>query len=106
MAEWIYSVCLWSIKSARFDHDSYDQCKKSNLMINQSKVYLCFQLKNIHQLLITLIVKKPLSNQQGPLKSIKSKFISGPCYMIKCVLTFVSGVQESVLVDSISQNFV
>ena len=26
--------------------------------------------------------------------------------MIKCVLTFVSGVQESVLVDFISQNFV
>ena len=25
--------------------------------------------------------------------------------MIKCVLTFVSGVQESVLVDFISQNF-
>ena len=29
----------------------------------------------------------------------KVKIFSGPCYMIKCVLTFVSGVQESVLVD-------
>ena len=34
----------------------------------------------------------------------KVKNFSGPCYMIKCVLTFVSGVQESVLVDFISQN--
>ena len=34
----------------------------------------------------------------------KVKIFSGPCYMIKCVLTFVSGVQESVLVDFISQN--
>ena len=61
MSEWIYSVCLWSIKPARFDHDSYHQCKKSNLIINQSKIYLCFQLKDIHQPLIPLIVKKPLS---------------------------------------------
>ena len=35
---------------------------------------------------------------------MKSKFFSGPCYMIKRVPTFVSGVQESVLVDFISQN--
>ena len=34
----------------------------------------------------------------------KVKIFSGPCYMIKCLLTFVSGVQESVLVDFISQN--
>ena len=34
----------------------------------------------------------------------KVKIFSEPCYMIKCVLTFVSGVQESVLVDFISKN--
>ena len=34
----------------------------------------------------------------------KVKIFSGPCYMMKCVLTFVSGVQESVLVDFISQS--
>ena len=42
----------------------------------------------------------------GPAKANKVKIFSGPCYMIKCVLTFVSGVQESVLVDFISQNIV
>ena len=36
MSEWIYSVCLWSIKPAKFDHDPYDQCKKSNLINYQS----------------------------------------------------------------------
>ena len=40
----------------------------------------------------------------GPAKVNKVKIFSGPCYMIKCVLTFVLGVQESVLVDFISQN--
>ena len=40
----------------------------------------------------------------GPAKVNEVKIFSGPCYMIKCVLTFVSGVQESVLVDFISQN--
>ena len=41
----------------------------------------------------------------GPARVVnKVKIFSGPCYMIKCVLTFVSGVQESVLVDFISQN--
>ena len=40
----------------------------------------------------------------GPAKVNKVKIFSGPCYMIKCVLTFVSGVRESVLVDFISQN--
>ena len=40
----------------------------------------------------------------GPAKVDKVKNFSGLCYMIKCVLTFVSGVQESVLVDFISQN--
>ena len=40
----------------------------------------------------------------GPTKVNKVKVFSGPCYMIKRVLTFVSGVQESVLVDFISQN--
>ena len=59
----MYSVGRWNIKPAGFDHDSYDQCKKNNLIISHSKVYLCFQLNNIHQLLITLIVKKPLCNQ-------------------------------------------
>ena len=39
-----------------------------------------------------------------PAKVNKVKIFSRPCYMIKCVLTFVSGVQESVLVDFISQN--
>ena len=42
----------------------------------------------------------------GPAKVNKVKIFSGPCYMIKCVLTFVSGVQESVLIDFISQNTV
>ena len=41
----------------------------------------------------------------GPAKVNKIKIFSGPCCMIKRVLTFVSGVQESVLVDFISQNF-
>ena len=40
----------------------------------------------------------------GPAKVNKVKIFSGPCYMIKCVLTFVSGVQESALVDFLSQN--
>ena len=35
----------------------------------------------------------------GPAKVNKVKFFSGPYYMLKRVLTFVSGVQESVLVD-------
>ena len=39
-----------------------------------------------------------------PAKVNKVKIFSGPCYMIKRVLTFVSGVQESVLVHFISQN--
>ena len=41
----------------------------------------------------------------GSAKVNKVKIFLGPCYTIKCVLTFVSGVQESVLVDFISQNF-
>ena len=40
----------------------------------------------------------------GPAKVNKVKIFSRPCYMIKRVVTFVSGVQESVLVDFISQN--
>ena len=49
----------------------------------------------------TWLANKP---SVGPAKVNKVKNFSGPCYMIKCVLTFVSGVQESVLVDFISQN--
>ena len=44
------------------------------------------------------------STSVGPAKANKVKIFSGPCYMIKRVLTFVLGVQESVLVDFISQN--
>ena len=40
----------------------------------------------------------------GPVKVNKVKIFSEPCYMIKRVLTFVSGIQESVLIDFISQN--
>ena len=40
----------------------------------------------------------------GSAKVNQVKIFSGPCYMIKHVLTFVSGVQESVLVDFIIQN--
>ena len=40
----------------------------------------------------------------GPAKVNKVKISSVLSYIIKCVLTFVSGVQESVLVDFISQN--
>ena len=40
----------------------------------------------------------------GPTKVNKVKIFLGPCYMIKRVLTFVSGFQKSVLVDYISQN--
>ena len=40
----------------------------------------------------------------GPAKVNKVKIFSGPCYMIKRILTFVSGLQESVLLDFISQN--
>ena len=39
-----------------------------------------------------------------PAKVNKVKIFSGPCYMIKRVLTFVSGLPESVLLDFISQN--
>ena len=46
-----------------------------------------------------------MTGKQGPLKVNKVKIFSGPCYMIKRVLTFISGVQESALVDFISQNF-
>ena len=34
----------------------------------------------------------------------KVMIFSGPCYMIKCVQTFLSGVQEFALVYFISQN--
>ena len=40
----------------------------------------------------------------GPAKVNKVKIFSEPCYIIECVLTFVSGVQESVLVNFINQN--
>ena len=40
----------------------------------------------------------------GLAKVNKVKIFSGPCNMIKRVLTFVLGVQEYVLVDFISQN--
>ena len=40
----------------------------------------------------------------GPATVNEVKIFLGPCYMIKRVLTFVSGLQESVLVDFISQN--
>ena len=40
----------------------------------------------------------------GPAKVNKVKIFSGPCYMIKRVLTFVSGVQKSVFVHFISPN--
>ena len=40
----------------------------------------------------------------GPAEVNKVKIFSGPCYMIKRVPTFISGVQESALVDFISQN--
>ena len=40
----------------------------------------------------------------GPAKVNKVKIFSEPYYMLKRVLTFVSGVQESVLLNFISQN--
>ena len=40
----------------------------------------------------------------GPAKVNKVKIFSRPCYMIKRLLTFVSGVLESLLVDYICQN--
>ena len=40
----------------------------------------------------------------GPAKVNEVKIFSGPCYMIKRVLSFVSGVLESVLVDFLNQN--
>ena len=40
----------------------------------------------------------------GPAEVNIVKIFSGPCYLIKRVLTFVSGVQESVLLDFMSQN--
>ena len=40
----------------------------------------------------------------GPAKVNKVKIFSGPYYMIRRVLKFLSGVQESVLLDIISQN--
>ena len=40
----------------------------------------------------------------GPTKANKVKIFLGPCYMIKRAQTFVSGVQESILVDFRSQN--
>ena len=48
--------------------------------------------------------KKTQGSSMGPAKVKKVKIFSGPCYMIKCVLSFVSGVQKSVLVDFISQD--
>ena len=47
---------------------------------------------------------RSLRNLKLLLGPAKVKNFSGLCYIIKCVLTFVSGVQESVLVDFISQN--
>ena len=43
-------------------------------------------------------------NDLGPAKVNKVKIFLGPYYMIKHVLTFVSGLQKYVLVDFISQN--
>ena len=40
----------------------------------------------------------------GPAKVNKVKIFSGLCYIIKRVLTLVSGAQESVLVTFIGQN--
>ena len=40
----------------------------------------------------------------GPAKVNKIKIFLGPYFKIKHVLTFVSGFQESVLVDFMSQN--
>ena len=40
----------------------------------------------------------------GPAKVNKVKNFSGPYHTIKRVLTFVSSVQESVLLDFINQN--
>ena len=58
------------------------------------------ETERCHCYKITLVERLSL----GPAKVNKVQNFSGPCYMIKCVLTFVSGVQESVLVDFISQN--
>ena len=40
----------------------------------------------------------------GPAEVNKVKIFSGTCYIIKRILTLVSGAQESVLVNFISQN--
>ena len=49
-------------------------------------------------------IKSALRQYLGPAKVIKVNIFSGPCYMIKRLLTFVSGVQEFVLADFTSQN--
>ena len=40
----------------------------------------------------------------GPAKVNKVEIFSGPYYKMKRILTFVLGVQESVLLEFISQN--
>ena len=50
------------------------------------------------------VIQKSINLSVGPAKVNKVKIFLGPYYMIKHVLTFVLGLQESVLVDFISQN--
>ena len=51
-----------------------------------------------------VVISKKKKLSLGLAKVNKVKIFSRPCYMIKRVLTFVLGVQESVLVDFINQN--
>ena len=65
-----------------------------------------YDIKRFQIDLVNLASSKNFDNRLlGPAKANKVKIFSGPCYIIKRVLTFVSGVQESVLVNFISQNF-
>ena len=71
--------------------------------------YHSFALSWYLKLLIKILLRRSIwlwacGGLVGPAEVNKVKIFSGPCYMIKRVLTFVSGLQGSVLVDFRSQN--
>ena len=58
----------------------------------------------IARLIVELHPSLVIASLVGPAKVNKVKSFSGFYYMIKHLLMFVSGVQESVLLDFIGQN--
>ena len=79
----------------------------SQLDLLQVRFYYLTIVYDIIKFQIDLVILASSKNFDNrllrPAKVNKVKIFSGPSYIIKRVLTFVSGVQESVLVDFVSQ---